>query len=105
MLTTILTAATLAFAPTATVCNIDTHGNANQCASYDSAGGLNGGLEPRQTLTWNGRRFLNNPRVNGRKGQWNFDHTLLTWQHRKVTFDGVSFVNYGRRVITVSTTL
>lgn len=99
MLSAILTAAALAAAPTVTTCHIDAHGNANRCTkNYVAAGPLADSLPGRTTETYNGVSYpygLTAARVNGRKGHFNFDHTLQVWPRLHVTFDGISFANYG----------
>lgn len=106
MLASILAAAAVAATPTVTTCQLDSHGNANRCNSeYVHAGTFHDSLPERSTWTYNGTSYpygLTAARVNGRRGHFNFDHTLQVWPRLHVTFDGISFANYGSDAVRIA---
>jgi hypothetical protein len=45
------------------------------------------------------------PRVNGTRGIWRQQHSVIEWPKIGVAFDGIGFQNYGHHTVRVTATI
>jgi hypothetical protein len=93
------------FAGTVETCQITPSGQIGNCrSSHVRVIELRERVTPQSTLMWtDGQVYLCNPRVNGKRGEWSAQNSLLLFPHG-VAFDGISFTNLGHRTARVTAT-